>query len=991
MSTPGPSWRQPWTKLGMTTDLAKAVFKNALPPTAALWIIQSTSVGQDFDTVGYLPIIVTILMPPALPRMPYLRSLAFTLILLCITVCVTILAGYCSIQARLHTIPSGGTPDDYNSSAAAVSGIWLIFAIWALQTFRTYKPHRTKSVVLCAILSEVSIVTSAQLHSLDSVIASNLQTFETFLLGLALSAFTSLFIFPQSSRDVTLADIVKLFEISEKATAFTLPFGDDEAAANSAATKEASVSQVELLSQTFTKFQIDVADAKKDIGWSIFSPGDYKEFMRLFRVFVIPLRGLFAIESIRTTLHFGADATQFDKKMALEEADGVDSKESWDAIFKILREPTSQLHQLTEEAVNHCRIVLHLPGSNMTTQQSKQTRSNSEDTGPAITGSNKTTQQPKEPRSDPEDTDPEILSRELPGGAGFVQQFEQRIQQQRMTLKLILSNWKEENYCSGLIDEAGLNSPLVEQQQDSSAQQGRFLFGLYVEHLYNGVLEALLEIVMFCDQFSGSQVELRWPGKKRMLNLVRKLTDHHHIEGDIDEVQSEIPDLTPQRSRAPEKAPKKRFGFNLQQIDHYLDKVFAVIGSPQSFFGLRVACAVLTVVIVALLERTQQWFFNQRGLWSAVFIPFSMAPSSGEAKSMLTFRVLGTLCSIPLGILNWYIVDGIPAGIIVFFFVFMFISQHFLVKYPQWGSFWKPCVITYSIIMGYSLQTKHTHVPAPPATLDHDYPVYLIGPYRALCTLIGVTVAYFWTVFPQPTTANSVMRRRLGQALFVLTEYHSCMHWAICSWAEGHQGVVDDKTSVAHRLMKTRHKLFAKEMALLTVIRNQHKFADYDITLGGNYAEHRFVTMADEVDRVITYMNVVIFVSAYFQSYLHNLSRRPLDMGSWESGVDALHIACKSMSRQVASLIHILASSVTNNQPLPPYLETPEPFGVSKKMRELRPDLMDIRHADEEGYKAFGVIEVSVAMLTKSLDKIRVLVTELMGEVGVDPNEIKNR
>ena len=54
----------------------------------------------------------------------------------------------------------------------------------------------------------------------------------------------------------------------------------------------------------------------------------------------------------------------------------------------------------------------------------------------------------------------------------------------------------------------------------------------------------------------------------------------------------------------------------------------------------------------------------------------------------------------------------------------------------------------------------------------------------------------------------------------------------------------------------------------------------------------------------------------------------------------------------------MLASSLSNAQPLPPYLEMPQPFQFLKKLNEIDRDILSVRHIAEPEYSAFAVMQV---------------------------------
>lgn len=63
----------------------------------------------------------------------------------------------------------------------------------------------------------------------------------------------------------------------------------------------------------------------------------------------------------------------------------------------------------------------------------------------------------------------------------------------------------------------------------------------------------------------------------------------------------------------PPKTAWQRFGNGLRTIPRFL-------GSAESAFGFRVACATLTLGIVAFLEDTHAFFQEQRLVWALIII-----------------------------------------------------------------------------------------------------------------------------------------------------------------------------------------------------------------------------------------------------------------------------------------------------------------------------------------------------------------------------------
>lgn len=78
------------------------------------------------------------------------------------------------------------------------------------------------------------------------------------------------------------------------------------------------------------------------------------------------------------------------------------------------------------------------------------------------------------------------------------------------------------------------------------------------------------------------------------------------------------------QKRDPEHLPPvnvwEKMGNGLRSFSNFF-------GSAESVFGIRVACATMTIGIVAFLEQTQQFFTQQRLVWAMIIIAIGMTQS----------------------------------------------------------------------------------------------------------------------------------------------------------------------------------------------------------------------------------------------------------------------------------------------------------------------------------------------------------------------------
>jgi hypothetical protein len=75
-------------------------------------------------------------------------------------------------------------------------------------------------------------------------------------------------------------------------------------------------------------------------------------------------------------------------------------------------------------------------------------------------------------------------------------------------------------------------------------------------------------------------------------------------------------------------------------------------------------------------------------------------------------------------------------------------------------------------------------------------------------------------------------------------------------------------------------------------------------------------------------------------------------------------------THQITSLLSLLSASIKNQQPLPPYLQTPRPYGLAERLKELDKNILNISHSAEPGYAAFAVLQLSTRCIVGDLNKL---------------------
>lgn len=86
-------------------------------------------------------------------------------------------------------------------------------------------------------------------------------------------------------------------------------------------------------------------------------------------------------------------------------------------------------------------------------------------------------------------------------------------------------------------------------------------------------------------------------------------------------------------------------------------------------------------------------------------------------------------------------------------------------------------------------------------------------------------------------------------------------------------------------------------------------------------------------------------------------------------------------SHEMTSTLCLTSFSVTNAQPLPPYMKLPKPYALADRMESIDPEVLSVKHVSEPCYAAFAILEVASSLITQEMSNIVKGVQGLVGEV----------
>ncbi len=226
-----------------------------------------------------------------------------------------------------------------------------------------------------------------------------------------------------------------------------------------------------------------------------------------------------------------------------------------------------------------------------------------------------------------------------------------------------------------------------------------------MEYLLYSPANAILAIVRFAELkvADGTMTKRRliFPACKTVVKIVKGLIDGEEPgpnTDDVDQLSEIVLGDSFQAPKDPEHLPptnaRQAWGDRLRAIPKFL-------GSDAVRFGARVTIATMSIAIMDYLKNTHAFFIRQRIVWALVMIGTWMSPTSGNA----VFNMLGntncTLFGMIGSFINWYVVDGKTAGVIVFFFFLMFYF-YFAAKFPRFLVAIVAGALTHVLIIGKS-------------------------------------------------------------------------------------------------------------------------------------------------------------------------------------------------------------------------------------------------------------------------------------------------
>src|SRR5699024_8814929 len=114
-------------------------------------------VSAEFTTLGYMVAIISVLGFAIMPRAKFIQMMLLDVLAVCVAISIALLMMYCSVHSRQHATTGYRTAiGAYNSSASAVSGVWLFFQTFMVHSLRAKFPQFQFPVIIYSIIAVVT-------------------------------------------------------------------------------------------------------------------------------------------------------------------------------------------------------------------------------------------------------------------------------------------------------------------------------------------------------------------------------------------------------------------------------------------------------------------------------------------------------------------------------------------------------------------------------------------------------------------------------------------------------------------------------------------------------------------------------------------------------------------------------------------------------------------------------------------------------------------
>ncbi|KAJ5832694.1 hypothetical protein N7474_001005 [Penicillium riverlandense] len=842
---------------------------------------------------------------------------------------------WCSVRARANTThiqkANGGGPvtgapiSPFNAAASVNMAIWLFFEVWLANMFRAFRPQYFVSSIVFSIFIQVAATYGTRLATMDEVSSLIKRLTQAFFAGFGLSAAVNVLILPFTSRKLAVLRIGNNFYSIQKALKAQRHFmqslssrewfsvlesGDVQCNSqqNTISWPEADSLKDAIMdiAKGFAEIKAELRYAKREAGWDHLGPKELVELTRLLKSILASILWMKSLIEVATRIEKRGGWDYFRGGSGISHpVTGEVEKQQWNWIFEQTLRPTEQLSQAMDDGIDHVACSLRFRKS------------------------------PAASRSDRE-ANADVAAKQLEQMIGNY------LKQQQDPLKTWLS-WKDMD--SPFQVEALKSGQKPADSQIRKRHQLQLYFLLDLQYSFVETARRILDLVRYADSrvVDGVMKKKRliiptWKQMRKwfwaLLAREDRELDYQNYTRRSGTVRVYLDDVL-QTGTDAEHLPSETVW---EKVTDKFRIVLRLFGSPESFFGFRVAVATMTIAIVAFLRNSQIFYIQQRLVWGSIMVAISMTETTGSGIYGQFERLLGTAAGMVLSYIDWYIVDGQPAGVIVFFGITMVLSNTLYLKLPTDPVLPTITMATVSLIVGYALQTKKVGIAGSETNLQQYHPLFVLSPYRLATVVAGVGVAFLFTNFPH-----------------------------------------GDKESPEKVLEKAHARMLAKEIVLLQGMKHHNTFLAWELTIGGRFPQDTYAKLVQHSLNMLCCSEIVVSIANSLESVLTITDSEFSE--TWLGCFKQLSTTLDSRSREVASLLHTISSAILDDKPIPFYLKAPKPCPLTELITDLDGGLFNVQRVCEPTYSAFAAMEITMALIADDASQLLSETKRLVGRL----------
>lgn len=389
-----------------------------------------------------------------MPRARFIQMIILDVLAVCVAASMALLMIYCCVKARQNTTSGTKTAvGNYNSSASAVSGVWLFFQIFVVHSLRAKFQQFQFPVIIYSIIANITSVYGPQFTTMATGISFVVRMLKGCLTGLALTTGTHFLVFPLSTRTVVFKEMtgyIGALRAALKAHSAYFESLEHEDMFGRAETYDETVEKtnkkgkiyspeahdiraaIQKITDLHGKLHGDLTFAKREFALGKLGPDDLQLTFRQLRRTMVPIVGLsFIVDVFQRLSDYNKWNEPIDPIGSIDPLETEHPSETirqrvvqeWNDIMRAVHDPFASMIQTIDEGLAHVSITLKL------TKPPKRKASTSRD-GSGV--------------SDKDGDVEECPANTTPGEQGFTEYFKRRLGEFRAAKKIALQAWAEE-------------------------------------------------------------------------------------------------------------------------------------------------------------------------------------------------------------------------------------------------------------------------------------------------------------------------------------------------------------------------------------------------------------------------------------------------------------------------------------------------------------------------------------------------------------------